>query len=154
MIREIERYHGAVLARLIRGSGSHVTECSLHPRYRSAYVLNHCIAIYVKYSTSRLTPWTFGFKEEHRREITRLSEEFVEVFICLMCGMDGIACLSAQEYVRLEVGGSIRVGRGPRQKYTISSNNQSGVLRIANNGFPAKVHAAIREETDPRARSR
>lgn len=148
MIRELERYHGAVLARLIRGSGSRGIECCLHPRYRSAYVINHCVALYVKYSTSRLTPWTFGFKEEHRREIAKLSDEFPEVFICLACGVDGIACLGSREYGLLDADGSIRVGRGSRQKYAVSGGNQTGVLRIANNEFPAKIHAAMRAATN------
>lgn len=144
MIRDIERYHGAVLARLIRGGGAYAIQCKIHPRFRSAYVLDRSVAIYVKYSTSRLSPWKFGFKTEHRHEIDSLADEFFEVFVGLACGFDGIACLDADEYFRLGSSDSIRVARGPRQKYALSGGNEKNVLRVGNNEFPAKVHAAIR----------
>lgn len=154
MIREIERYHGAVLARLVRAGGSTAVQCGLHPRFRSAYVLNECIAMYVKYSANRLSPWMFRFRAEHRNEILKLGEEFQEVFIALICGFDGVACMSAQEYRQVETSESVRVARGKRQKYSVSSGNNGKTLRIGNNEFPAKVFAAIESDrrriADPR----
>lgn len=148
MIREIERYHGALLARLIRGGGADAVQCKVHPRFRSVYVLDQCVAIYVKYSTSRLSPWTFGFKAEHRREIEALSDKFGNVFVGLVCGFDGIACLTADEYLRLGASESIRVARGPRQKYILSGGSQKKILRIGNSEFPTKVYAALQAADD------
>lgn len=139
MIREIERYHGAVLARLVRTGESKAVQCGLHPRFRSAYILNERIAIYVKYSASRLSPWMFRFKAEHRNEIVKLGDEFQEVFITLVCGFDGVACMSVQEYRQVEGSESVRVARRKRQKYSISSGDSGRTLRIGNNEFPAKV---------------
>ena len=121
MIRHIEWYHGAALARLMRLEGSSAVSCRLHTRYRSAYVLDDCVAIYLKYSTNRLSPWAFAFRPEHQDEIASLREDCEEVFVTLICGSDGIACLSDGEYQlvcdpparRTE---SLRVTPAPRQK--------------------------------------
>jgi hypothetical protein len=142
VIQEIERYHGAALARLIRGGESMSIRCGLHPRFRSAYVLDERVAMYVKYSRSRLSPWVFGFKTEHRNEIVKLGEDFQEVFIVLVCGFDGVACMSAQEYQLVGASKSVRIARGRRQKYAVSGGGER-TLRIGNNEFPAKVFAAI-----------
>jgi hypothetical protein len=149
VIRQVEQYHGAALARLIRWDGSPTVSLHLHEEYRSAYVLDECVAVYVKYSTNRLSPWTFSFKPEHRGEISSLQDDFEELCITLVCGTDGIACLSSVEYDLLLNGGMsvserVRVARAPRQKYVVSVADQKRSVRIGNNEFPAKVYSAIR----------
>jgi hypothetical protein len=148
VIREIERYHGAVLARLFREGGCPALRCVVHPRFRSAYVLDDSVGIYVKYSTSRLSPWMFGFKATHRREIENLCEDLQAVFIALACGFDGVACLSASEFEQVGMSESVRVMRGPRQQYAVSSARSGSRLRIAQSEFPAKVYAATRAAAD------
>ncbi len=148
MIRELERYHGAALARLVRSEdGAAVTLC-LHEDYRSVYTLDNRVALYMKYSTSRLSPWTFGFKVEHQEEIAGLRDEFDETFVTLICGTDGIACLSGSEYQRVldddpRNGEWIRVARSARQKYAVSGSDGRGICRIGDSEYPAKVYAAI-----------
>jgi hypothetical protein len=93
----------------------------------------------------------FGFKAKHRNEIAKLSEDFREVFVTLACGFDGVACLNAQEFLQVGTNESVRVMRGPRQKYAISGGESERVLRIGNNEFPAKVFAAVRVGADARA---
>jgi hypothetical protein len=150
MIRELERYHGAALARLIRFEGSSAITLCLHDEYRSVYTLDDRVALYMKYSTSRLSPWTFGFKAEHQEELAALRDEFDDVFVTLVCGADGIACLSGSEYQRVldddpRDGEWVRVARSARQKYTVSGSDARSVCRIGDSEYPAKVYAAIRE---------
>lgn len=150
MIRELERYHGAALARLVRSDDALAVKLALHKDYRSVYTLEGRIALYMKYSTSRLSPWTFGFKVEHQGEIAALRDEFDDAFITLVCGTDGIACLSGSEYQRVldddpRSGEWIRVTRSARQKYAVSGSDARSVCRIGDNEYPAKVYAAIHE---------
>jgi hypothetical protein len=150
MIRELDRYHGAALARLVRSENAAAVTLCLHEDYRSAYTLDNRVALYMKYSTSRLSPWTFGFKVEHQEEIAALRDEFDETFVTLVCGSDGIACLSGSEYQRVlddypKDGEWIRVSRAPREKYAISGSDGRSIWRVGDNEFPAKVYAAIRE---------
>ena len=149
MIREVERYHGAALARLVRSEDASAIKLRLHEDYRSVYTLEDRVALYMKYSTSRLSPWTFGFKIEHQKEITALRNEFDDTFVTLICGTDGIACLSGSEYQRVldddpRSGEWIRVVRSARQKYAVSGSDGRSVCRIGDNEYPAKVYAAIR----------
>jgi hypothetical protein len=150
MIRKVEYYHGAVLARLVRAEEQRAIAIRLHPGCRSAYVLDERIALYVKYSTNRLSPWTFAFGVDHQAEIARLQDEFREVLVALVCGLDGVACLRGFEYQRVldddpRSGEWIRVARSPRQKYAVTGSDQRQVFKVGDNEFPAKVYAAVHE---------
>lgn len=149
MIRQVERYHGVALARLVRAESAVTVGTRAHEDYRSVYTVNGRVALYVKYSTSRLSPWSFAFKAEHQQEIATLLKEFADAFITLVCGADGIACLSGSEYRQLlgddpGSGEWIRVARSPRQKYAVSGSEGGRVCRIGDNEYPTKVYAALR----------
>ena len=147
MIRQVEQYHGAALARLLR-SGAEPISIGLHPDYHSAYVIEGIVAVYVKYSTSRLTPWAFVFRPEHQDEIDELCNEFKETFVALVCGTDGVACLDSAEYAHVLDDGSstsewVRVSRGPRQRYAVTGGDGQRICRIGNSEYPRKVYTAI-----------
>jgi hypothetical protein len=149
VIRQVEQYHGASLARLVRADESPAILLRVHDECRSAYTLDEHVALYVKYSTSRLSPWAFRFNVEHQEEIAMLRDEFDEAFVTLVCGSDGIVCLSGSEYQRVldddpKAGEWIKVARAPREKYAISGSDDRSIFRIGDNEFPAKVYAAIR----------
>jgi hypothetical protein len=156
VIRRAEQYHGAAIARLIRAETSVAIKVRTHAVCRSAYVLDERIALYVKYSTNRLSPWTFGFMVGHQQEIAGLRDEFEDVFVVLVCGFDGIACLSCLEYQRVldddpRSGEWIRVARSSRQKYSITGSDDRRVCKIGDNEFPAKVYRAIGGSGDQQA---
>jgi len=55
MLREIEFYHGAVLARLVRASRGPIEfELLRWDRSFNAYLVNREIGLYLKYSTLRI----------------------------------------------------------------------------------------------------
>jgi hypothetical protein len=152
VIRQVERFHGVALARLIRSEGSAVS-VARHPRCRAAYTIDDRVAVYVKYSTNRLSPWAFGFKQEHQAEIADLRAEFNEVFVALVCGTDGIACLGSREYQRvlddvLHSSEWVRVARGRREKYAVTGSDGRKAVRIGDNEYPAKVLAAVGDTSD------
>ena len=148
MIREVERYHGVVLARLVRGGGERSVSIEPLAGSRAAYLIDGRVGLFVKYSTSRLSPWGFTFGSNHRLELDRMRERSRAVLVALVCGSDGVACLTLSELGGLlEVGAggvaAIRASRGRRQKYVISAGNRKNLMRIADNEFPTKIFAAM-----------
>jgi hypothetical protein len=120
----------------------------MHGACRSAYVLEERVGLYVKYSTNRMSPWGFSFHIDHQQEISMLRDEFDHVFVVLVCGFDGIACLTSHEYQRVldddpKDGEWIRVARLPRQKYSITGSDDRTVHKIGDNEYPAKVYQAL-----------
>lgn len=100
MILQVEQYHGVALARLVRAGSPSEIRLRVHSAVGAAYVLEDRIAPYVKHSTSRMSPWMFTFSSGHRKEVAMLHDEFSDLFIVLVCGGDGIACLGESEYRR------------------------------------------------------
>ncbi len=143
MIHEFEFYHGAVLAKIaLDGKGADIQ--AYNSPSRSSYVINKNVGLYIKHSTNRLTPWSFSFSHEHQDEIQKMKDEFGQVFVALVCGKDGIACLSFDElkHVLDDIHGDyewIRVSRRPREKYTIKGSNGKLRFKVAYSDFPSKL---------------
>jgi len=145
MIGELEQNHGVLLARLVRGAEAPV-EIATHSR--SAYVVGGRCGLYVKYSTSRLSPWSFSFSAVHQREIQNLSDEFQFAFVALVCGKDGIACLNARELNRVLDDDHretewVKASRRPREKYLITGTDDRRGFKVADSEFPAKLITAL-----------
>jgi hypothetical protein len=147
MIRETEQYHGVVLSRLIRGAGGMV-RVAAHPELRSAYIVNRRAALYVKFSTSRLSPWSFVFSQRHHTELACLRDEFGLMLVALVCGGDGIVCLTTAEYLDLVENGTrlgewVRVSRVPRARYAVSGSGGRPAQRISSSEYPTKLLRAL-----------
>lgn len=148
MIGEMEVYHGAALVRMCRGLSDRSLAIRLHEKIRSAYLVDERVGIYVKYSTNRLSPWPFSFSSAHQADIISLKDECEEVFITLVCGMDGIACLDLAEYslaLDADVGVVewIKATRRPREKYTVTGSDSRKSFKIGDNEYPSKVYSAL-----------
>lgn len=144
MIRKVEFHHGVALARLIRGQSLVSISIRSHQESRSGYVLNDCVGLFIKYSTSRLSPWSFTFTDEHQEEVARLDSECDTTFVALVCGGDGIACLGADEYQillddKFESAEWIKVARSARQKYVLTGSDAERFFRVGDNEYPAKI---------------
>lgn len=155
MIHEFEFYHGAVLTKIaLDGHDSDIK--SYNSPSRSSYVINNKIGLYIKHSTNRLTPWSFSFAREHQTEIQEMSEAFDNVFIALVCGKDGIVCLSFKElkYVLDDEHNDhewVRVSRRPREKYTIKGSDGKMRFKIAHSDFPSKLFSTQSQHIELRA---
>lgn len=143
MIRDVERYHGAVLARLIRlGPGGHTIRC--HELGSSCYVVDEAVGLYVKYSAMRMSPWGFSFTDEHRQEASSLLRQVGGLCVALLCGEDGIVSLDSTEFGQVldtSVPGVawIRVARRRRERYSVSGSDGRLKLKVADSAFPAKL---------------
>lgn len=142
MIGEKVRYHGVALARLIADAGEEVTIAALKDTSHCAYAVNG-IAIFVKYSTSRLSPWRFGFSDDQRTELEELAIEFPAVWIVLVCGTEGIVTAPWVDVLadllkeKDEGAFSLQASRRKREKFRLSGARETP-LRISENDFPVR----------------
>lgn len=144
MIREFEFYHGAALAKIAQYNGDHVTMKSYPSPSRASYVINSNIGLYIKHSTNRMSPWTFSFADAHQDEILGMTKELERVYIALICGKDGVACLSFQELKHLldtvhDRHEWIRISRRPKEKYAVKGSDGKLLFKIGDNQFPTRL---------------
>lgn len=128
MVPEYKLYHGAVLAELIDIADCDITIGEMKEDGRlSSYTLNNSIGLHVKHSTARLAPWQFTITKANLSEWAKLTETFRQVYIVLVCHLDGIVALSISEIaIVIEAGVSqqawVRVDRSRGQWYKVSGS--------------------------------
>lgn len=124
--------HGAAMAELI-DTESPVTIHHLEKTHDYAYAFQRLTdgggfkAVLFKYSTAAKTPWRFGFSPAEDAAIEALILEYKETatFITLICGKDGVCCVSVAD-LRLVMGPgkwtglSLSVARPPDSGYRLS----------------------------------
>lgn len=128
MIPEYKLYHGAALAELIDAAHGPVTidELLEDGRLRS-YVINGSIGLQIKHSTSRMSPWLFTFTRSNTLDLLELARRYKDVFIVLVCWVDGFVCLTLNETLALiEARESdqvwIKAQRRKNEWYTVSGS--------------------------------
>lgn len=133
MIAEFERFHGAALRTIIASAPHPITIEAWDRTGRiDSYWVNSGTAIHLKHSSKRLPPWQFTFTIGELSELSQLGAAAKRLWLLLVCGSDGLVCLSDIEF-RALVGSDttpfIRIDRDPRSMYRIYGNN--GKLRGA-----------------------
>ncbi|WP_298346677.1 hypothetical protein [Ferrimicrobium sp.] len=136
-----------MLARLCR-SAPRGRGIKLSAAGRSGYILDEKVGLYVKYSTKRMSPWTFNFSNVHQAEIAELATQLAEVFIGLVCGTDGIVCLTHEEFRRVlddDVRPSewVRATRRRDEQYSVTGSDSVSIIKIADAEYPAKIYEAL-----------
>jgi hypothetical protein len=147
LISQVEIFHGAAIVRLFRAS-SQAVSIRADAQCRSSYVLDERFGLYIKYSANRMSPWPFSFRVEHQEEIDVIASEYESVFVVLVCGTDGIACLDLNEYrlaldEEVEPGEWIKVSRKRREKYTVTGSDVRRAFKIADSEYPSKILAGL-----------
>jgi len=147
MIKEFEIYHGVVFSRLFNASSATICVASYPSSSNASYFLKYgkrSAGMYIKHCSKRLTPWRFTFLQEHQEEISRMKEEFGEVFLVLVCGQNGIVVLNYCELKSIldydhDPAEWVSVARGKRQMYTVKGKD--GVLdcKVGETDFPRKI---------------
>lgn len=128
---DYERYHGIVLRALITElpTGAHVKAEDAHGVVNS-FIINKRVGLYIKHSARRLSPWVFGFTEDHLAELDLLFDHAEQSFVCLVCEYDGFLTLTREEVLQLmdikesDRSLSIHVKRRKRQMYTVGGRNE------------------------------
>ncbi len=143
MIKEYEYLHGVVLTRLCCQSRHPISIRPFNKGY-SSFVLNNSAGLYIKYSGRRLTPWRFTMAKAHQEEILSLYQSFGEVFVALVCHLDGVAILSFSELKQIldEIHYEnewISISRMKNEMYTVSASNGSLKYKVGLNSCPDKI---------------
>lgn len=143
MTSEFELYHGAALCRIAHDERTK-SICLLNKNSNSSYLVNDEIGIYVKYSTKRMTPWTFTFSPIHIEELLNLEKKADKVFLVFVCKDNGIACLDIEEAksvldISLEKNQGVSASRRPREKYKIAGTQGKIKYKFGDNQFPNRI---------------
>lgn len=145
MLKQSDFFHGVLLSKLLDHDDLNVRK---HP-YFSAYIINKR-AYYIKYSSKRISPWSFSFLESHIKEIVDLSSQFKEVFIVLICNEDGICCINLQEFKtviaieNMNFPKWIKTIRQKREKYLVAGSDGKLTYKIGDNC----LHTSIEKNGD------
>lgn len=143
MIGEKLRYHGVALARLVAEAGQEVTIQALKDRSHCAYAVND-LAIFVKYSTSRLSPWRFAFSDDQRAELEEMAGEYPAVWIVLVCGHEGVLTIPWLDVLtdllreNDENAFSLQASRKRGERFRLSGIRDAPLL-ISENDFPSRL---------------
>jgi hypothetical protein len=117
LIKRQEFYEGAALYQLLKTNAvEHVAYA--HP----FFILNEKIALLLKYSTRKDSPWNFAFTANELEELRHDQKPF-NYFMGLVCGSDGVVALFLEQIRQLVVheGKAARIGcyRKDDQQYEI-----------------------------------
>ncbi len=150
MIREFEFYHGAVFTCLLHGMPREVSIQLFPTQDNASYVIDNKIGIYIKYSSKRLSPWTFSFQSRHQDEIAEMKNKIGFAFVLLVCNDDGVVVLSFEELKQIldqSNGGTewISVARNRREMYSVKGSNGKLQFKIGKNDFPSKIFNRINQ---------
>ena len=77
MINEFKSYHGSAFADLIDDSSVPIKISRPDQDNNAFYVLDDNIALYVKHSTKRLTPWRFTFHTDHMNDLIEILNSII-----------------------------------------------------------------------------
>ena len=86
--------------------------------------------------------------KEHQEEIDLLKSQFEQVYLMLVCGEDGVACLSYSELKQIldnqhDSMEWISATRRKREMYSIRGSNGVLDFKIGQNEFPMKLFSAV-----------
>ena len=146
--------HGAVLRGIIRTLNKEYPKINYKFEFgksTSAYILNIysgsifkkkiTIALFMKFSRKRLSPWRFTFIKEHQEEIEKMHKKNNETIICLVNGEDGIAMIKYELLKKVlddnfEEAEQISVSRKLKEYYRINGTDAKKKIPLAKNTFP------------------
>ena len=149
MIRDFEFFHGAALARLVH-AGGRLTMGSFREASRAAYVVNDECGLYLKHSSSRMSPWQFTFLRRHQDEVDRLRVVTERLVVGFVCNDDGVVGLTYSELRMVldsnfeEIEG-VSISRSPRGMYIVRGRDGEMRYRVAEGYFIRKV-LGVRQE--------
>lgn len=91
-IKKQEFYEGAAIHQLVRGG--RITSLKYEP---PLFTVNNKLLVCLKYSTRGRSPWGFTFTRDEQH-LLRTRAKSSGLVIGLICGADGIAAISYEDY--------------------------------------------------------
>ena len=148
MIPDTARYHGSFFALLFDSLNGSISLKKIQDVGSGYYLINEAIPIYLKATAKRKGPWTFNFSRSHQEIQEKLFRSYEELFVCLICGKDGVVGLNMQEFRKVldddfEEQESISVRRRLRAMYYVKGRDGALETRISRNAIFDKIQHAI-----------
>ena len=140
MIKDNEKYHGVVFARLTH-INNEIKISSKINNDNNSYIINDKIGIYVKYSKKRLTPWLFTFNKEQYSYVKKLILIAKNGYVVLVCNNDGICCVDFKQFLIVinkidnDQTKSINITRYKNQMYEVSGTDGKINQKVADSMF-------------------
>ena len=146
-LNEYEFFNGVVLNRLIR-KGKPIKIDIFPTSGNNSFMINDKVGLFLKYSAKKISSWRFSFTREHQEEMKIMKDLLSDVYLILICGRDGIACI---EYEELKIVLDeyfedvewVSASRLKREKYSIKGSNGKLDFKIADSDFPKKIFDKI-----------
>ena len=142
-LNEYEFYNGVVLNRLIR-KGKPIKIDVFPTSGNNSFMINEKVGLYLKYSTKKISPWRFSFTKEHQEEMKIMRDLLENIYLVLICGKDGIACIEYEELKQVldeyyEDVEWVSASRLKREQYSIKGSNGKLDFKIADTDYPKKI---------------
>ena len=142
-LNEYEFYNGVVLNRLIR-KGKPIKIDVFPTSGNNSFMINEKVGLYIKYSTKKISPWRFSFTREHQEEMKIMRDLLDNIYLVLICGKDGIACIEYEELKQVldeyyEEVEWVSASRLKREQYSIKGSNGKLDFKIADTDYPRKI---------------
>jgi hypothetical protein len=148
MVTEQDRYIGPAIL-LLLDSVAGTTVSRLASPGGAGFVVNNDCLVYLKYATSRLTPWSFSFHPSHAEYLNSAEvQKYSRRVIGLICGVDGVAGILDNELFTLlspyiDKTTSITVSRPPRQHYHLTAGRVPLPYSISKDEFENKIKGQL-----------
>ena len=142
-MKNVDSFHGLILARIIQNQPACLEK---YEGNNSSYIINDRIGIYMKYSSKRMSPWTFSFSKTHINEIKDMKNRFEKTSVALICGSNGICCLNYSEFgTVLSIENRsfpkwVKASRLKGEKYSVSGSDGKLRHKVGNSDFPSKIY--------------
>lgn len=148
MIPDTARYHGSFFTLLLDNLDEPASFKKLQDMGSGYYLVNEKLPIALKATSKRQGPWIFNFLRNHQQSLSTLESKYGELFICLICGRDGVAGLNMREFRELLVEnfqeqGIITVRRKLRTMYNVSGRGGELRHRIGRQDIFEKIKKSI-----------
>lgn len=142
-MKNIDFFHGMVLTKIVQNKSACLK------KYRgnnSSYIIDDQISVYIKYSSKRMSPWSFSFSKIHIHEIRDMKNKIEKIFIILICDNNGICCLNYNEFCTVisienrDFPKWIKASRLKGEKYSVSGSDGKLKYKVGNSDFPGKIY--------------
>lgn len=140
MIADASRYYGSVFCQIVDQAVRPMAMQRLGENIPGFYLINDAIPLYIKYSTSRLGPWSFTFQMTHKERQKQLFEQYAECITVFVCGKDGMAALLYSELRKVldghfELQEGVSIKRRHNHMYHIKGRNGALDRKVSRNSL-------------------
>jgi hypothetical protein len=97
MISDNSKYYGAAFVMMIDACKDGLNIKRIYNDKAGFYLIDNKLPLLFKYSSKRVSPWSFSFDPDTIQRYQSLADTFEECLIVLVCGPDGIMALDYSE---------------------------------------------------------